>query len=421
MGGICGTLEELDLSSNQLTGGLPSNFVSCSSLVSLKLGNNQLSGSFLDTVVSSLTSLKYVSVPFNNITGPVPQSLTNCTQLQVLDLSSNTLTGNVPSEFCSRTLDSVLEKLLLPNNYLSGSVPSELGLCKKLRTIDLSFNNLNGSIPQEIWTLPEISDLVMWANQLRDIGNLVNLGILQLGNNSLSGEIPAGIGKCRSLMWLDLNSNELTGPIPAALAAQSGLIVPQDVSGRHYAFVRSGGRPECRGARWLVEFEGIRPDRLANFPMVHSCPSTTIYTGVIVYSFAGNGSMIYLDLSNNHLSGSIPENLGSMSFLEFLILGHNNITGEIPFSFGGLKSVAVLNLSHNKLQGRIPSGGQLTTFPALTYENNSGLCGDPLPPCESGKAHHASSSSNRGKKQDMAVGMVMCVVAIGMVMYIMAV
>ncbi|PIN01088.1 Serine/threonine protein kinase [Handroanthus impetiginosus] len=486
---ICGTLGELDLSGNHLTGGLPSSFLSCSSLFNLKLGNNQLSGSFLDTVVSSLTSLKFLSVPFNNITGLVPRSLTNCTQLQVLDLSSNSLTGNVPSEFCSRTADPVLEKLLLANNYLSGSVPPELGLCKNLKTIDLSFNDLNGSIPQEIWSLPELTDVVMWANNLTgelpegicinggnlqtlilnnnfitgtlpksivrctnliwvslssnrlsgdipwDIGNLVNLAILQLGNNSLSGAIPPGIGKCKSLIWLDLNSNELTGPLPPELASQTGLIVPGVVSGKQFAFIRNEGGTECRGAGGLVEFEGIRTDRLANFPMVHSCPSTRVYSGVTVYTFTGNGSMIYLDLSYNHLSGTIPDTLGSMSYLQVLNLGHNDITGEIPFSFGGLKGVGVLDLSHNKLQGfipgslgglsflsdldvsnnnlsgPIPSGGQLTTFPASRYENNSGLCGVPLSPCGSGNGHHPLRSSNRGKKQSMAVGMVIGIMA----------
>ncbi|KAG8386573.1 hypothetical protein BUALT_Bualt03G0162400 [Buddleja alternifolia] len=489
LGQICGKLEELDLSANMLTGGLPSSFMSCSSLLSLNLGINQLSGEFLDTVVSSLTNLKNLYVPFNNFTGPVPRSLTNCTQLQVLDLSSNIFTGNVPYEFCSKTSISVLEKLLLANNYLSGSVPSELALCKNLKTIDLSFNSLNGSIPREIWTLPQLSDVVMWANELTgeipegicinggnlqtlilnnnfitgtlpksivncsnliwvslssnrlsgeipsDIGNLVNLAILQLGNNSLSGTIPSGLGKCRSLIWLDLNSNELAGPVPVELAAQAGLVVPGVVSGKQFAFVRNEGGTECRGAGGLVEFEGIRSDRLANFPMVHSCPSTRIYSGVTVYTFLTNGSMIYLDLSYNHVSGTIPENLGSMSFLQVLNLGHNNITGEIPSSLGGLKSVGVLDLSHNKLEGFIPgslgglsflsdldvsnnnlsgvipSGGQLTTFPSSRYENNSGLCGVPLSPCGSGRGHRASISSNRGKKQSLAAGMVIGIMA----------
>lgn len=484
LGQICGTLEELDLSGNQLIGGLPLNFASCSSLFSLNIGNNQLSGDFLSTVVSLLTNLKFLYVPFNNITGPVPESLTNCTQLQVLDLSSNSLTGNVPSGFCSRTSNSALEKLLLPNNYLTGTVPSRLGLCRNLRTIDLSFNSLSDSIPMEIWELPKLSDVVMWANNLTgeipegvcirggnlqtlilnnnlitgtlpksivnctnliwismssnritgeipaDIGNLVNLAILQFGNNSLGGVIPQSIGNCKSLIWLDLNSNELTGSIPVQLAEQSGLLVPGIVSGKQFAFVRNEGGTECRGAGGLVEFEGIRTERLAIFPMVHSCPSTRIYSGVTVYTFTNNGSMIYFDLSYNHLSGTIPENLGSMSFLQVLNLGHNNLTGSIPFSFGGLKAVGVLDLSHNNLQGvvpgslgglsflsdldvsnnnltgTIPSGGQLTTFPASRYDNNSGLCGVPLPPCGSGNGRNSSSYTSRGKKQSITLGMV---------------
>ncbi|CAK9157811.1 unnamed protein product [Ilex paraguariensis] len=484
LGHACGTLEELDLSGNRLTGGLPSTFSLCSSLFNLNLGNNQLSGNFLSTVVSSLKNLWYLYVPFNNISGTVPQSLTNCTQLRVLDISSNGLTGNVPSGFCSSASSSSLEKLVLPNNYLTGMVPSKLGNCKNLKTIDLSFNSLTGSIPLEIWTLPNLSDVVMWANNLTGgipegicinggnlqtlilnnnlitgtlpvsiakctnliwvslssnrligeipagIGNLVNLAILQLGNNSLTGVIPPGLGECRSLIWLDLNSNSLTGSIPPELASEAGLVVPGIVSGKQFAFVRNEGGTACRGAGGLVEYEGIRADRLANFPMVHSCPSTRIYSGVTVYTFPSNGSMIYLDLSYNSLSGTIPNSLGSMNFLQVLNLGHNNLTGNIPFSFGGLKGVGVLDVSHNNLQGfipgslvglsflsdldvsnnnltgSIPSGGQLTTFPASRYENNSDLCGVPLPPCGSGNKGHPQNSRNHGKKQSVAIGMV---------------
>ncbi|KAL1556096.1 Receptor-like protein kinase BRI1-like 3 [Salvia divinorum] len=487
LGEICRSLQVLDLSNNQLTGELPSSFTDCGELDTLKLSSNLLSGGFLDTVVSSITSLKYLSVAFNNISGAVPPSLTNCTRLLVLDLSSNNFTGNVPSVLCSG--DSVLEKLLLANNYLSGGVPPELGKCKNLKSIDLSFNDLSGSIPPEIWVLPAISDIVMWANNLsgqipegicinggnlqtlilnnnfitgalpnsivnctnliwvslssnrlsgeipQDIGNLVNLAILQLGNNSLTGAIPPRIGDCRSLIWLDLNSNELWGTLPPELASQTGLIVPGVVSGKQFAFVRNEGGTQCRGAGGLVEFEGIRPDRLANFPMVHACPSTRIYSGMTVYTFAGNGSMIYLDLSYNQLSGAIPASLGSMVYLQVLNLGHNSLTGEIPSSVGGLKSAGVLDLSHNNLQGfipgslgglsflsdldvsnnnlsgLIPSGGQLTTFPAARYENNSGLCGVPLPPCGSTSGGRSPRSSSREKRRSMAVGMVIGIMA----------
>ncbi|KAK8676680.1 hypothetical protein V6N13_142250 [Hibiscus sabdariffa] len=479
LGQACGTLEELDLSSNKLIGGLPLAFTSCSSLQVLNLGNNLLSGDFLSAVVSNLPSLKSLFVPFNNISGSVPLSLTNCTQLQVLDLASNAFKGSIPRGFCS---SSSLERILLANNYLSGSVPMELGNCKNLRSLDLSFNSMNGPIPINIWNLPYLSDLVMWANNITGeipegicvnggnletlilnnnlisgripesiskcsnmiwvslsgnkltgeipsgFGNLPKLAILQLGNNSLTGQIPPELGKCQSLIWLDLNSNEISGGLPHELANQAGLVMPGRVSGKKFAFVRNEGGTACRGAGGLVEFEGIRPERLENFPMVHSCSSTRIYSGMTMYTFVNNGSMIYLDVSYNNLAGSIPENFGIMGYLQVLNLGHNKLTGNIPESFGGLKAIGVLDLSHNNLQGylpgslgtlsflsdldvsnnnltgSIPTGGQLTTFPASRYENNSGLCGVPLPSCAS--AAHSTNLHSRNKKPPVAVVMV---------------
>lgn len=498
LGLACGTLEELDLSFNKLTGGLPQPFISCSFLELLNLGNNLLSGDFLTAVVSKLPSLRYLYVPFNNISGSVPLSLTNCTQLQVLDLSSNAFTGNVPPGFCSST--SALEKILLADNYLSGNVPLELGNCNKLKTLDLSFNSLSGPIPTVIWKLPNLSDLVMWANKLTGeipegicvdggnletlilnnnfitgtipqsiskctnmiwvslssnsltgeipsgIGNLLKLAILQLGNNSLTGPIPPELGKCRSLIWLDLNSNDISGALPPELANQADLVIPGKVSGKQFAFVRNEGGTACRGAGGLVEFEGIRAERLESFSMVHSCSSTRIYSGKTMYTFANNGSMIYLDVSYNNLSGSIPGNFGTMNYLQVLNLGHNKLIGNIPESFGGLKAIGVLDLSHNNLQGYlpgtlgsltflsdldvsnnhltgpIPTGGQLTTFLASRYENNSGLCGVPLSPCGSGG--RPTKLHSQTKKSSVAVGMVvgipfflLCILGLTLALY----
>ncbi|KFK22758.1 hypothetical protein AALP_AAs65349U000100, partial [Arabis alpina] len=442
---LCKTLQTLDLSGNYLTGELPQTFNNC-------------------------VSLENLYVAYNNISGSVPSSLTNCTNLRVLDLSSNGLTGTVPFGF-----SPVLEKLLIANNYLSGTVPMELGLCKSLKMIDLSFNALTGSIPNEIWMLPNLTDLVMWANNLTGsipegvcvkggnletlilnnnlltgsipesisrcsnmvwislssnrltgkipsgIGELGKLAILQLGNNSLSGNVPRQLGNCKSLIWLDLNSNNLTGDLP--------------------------GGTDCRGAGGLVEFEGIRAERLELFPMVHSCPATRIYSGMTMYTFSANGSMIYFDISYNAVSGYIPPSYGNMGYLQVLNLGHNRITGTIPDSLGGLKAIGVLDLSHNDLQGYLPGslgalsflsdldvsnnnltgpipfGGQLTTFPISRYANNSGLCGVPLRPCGSAPRRPITSRVH-AKKQTLATAVIagiafsfMCFVMLIMALY----
>ncbi|KAD3067164.1 hypothetical protein R6Q59_018741 [Mikania micrantha] len=484
VGNACSTLEELDLSGNQLTAGLPATFASCTSLLSLNVGHNYLSGDFLNTVVSSMLSLKYLYASFNNITGQLPLTLANCIQLEVIDLSSNEFTGEIPSEFCSSTSQfSSLQKLLLANNYLSGIIPNNLGSCKSLQTIDLSFNGLTGPIPLGIWNLPHILDVVMWANNLTGeipegicvkggnlqtmilnnnlitgkipmsiasctnliwvslsnnnlngdipdgVGNLVNLAILQLGNNSLTGRVPLGLGKCKSLIWLDLNSNLLNGPLPNELADSAGLVSPGPVSGKQFAFVRNEGGTACRFAGGLVEFEGIRKERLEGFLNYHFCPSTRIYSGLTMYNYESNGSMIYLDLSYNALTGSIPQSYGSLSFLQVFNLGYNNLSGEIPFSLGNLKTALLLDLSHNgltgfipgslvslsflndfdvsnnKLTGPIPSGGQLTTFPTSKYENNTGLCGLPLDPCGSGSRRAGLKHKGR-RASSMTTGVV---------------
>lgn len=478
LGQTCGTLVELDLSGNELVGGLPATFAGCPALRTLNLGDNQLSGSFIESVIGTMPSLRYLYLPFNNITGGLPfQSLANVTTLEVIDLGSNSFSGEIPTVFgfCSSIL--ALQKLQFPNNFISGSVPAEFGKCTSLRTVDFSFNNLVGPIPAEIWSLPNIVDLIIWANNLTgeipsnlcsntpnleslilgynslsgiippsltncksliwvslsgnklmgeiptNMGSLKNLAILQVGNNMLSGQIPSELGSCQNLIWLDLTSNRLSGPIPGELAAQTGLIVPGIVSGKSFAFLRNEGGNICPGAGQLFEFEGIRPERLAKFPRVHTCSWTRIYTGTTVYSFTKNGSMMYMDLSYNFLSGPIPAEFGQMDYLQVLNLGHNDLTGTIPDSFGGMKLIGALDLSHNHLTGTIPgafgtlsflndldvsnnnltgpipSGGQLTTFLPSRYDNNSGLCGLPLPPCGSGARNGTSPDSSYGRKK----------------------
>lgn len=457
---LCGTLVELDLSSNLLVGGLPRTFANCSaSLRVLDLGGNQLSGDFISTVISTISSLRELRLPFNNISGanPLPVLAAGCPLLEVIDLSANELTGEIMPDLCS-SLPS-LRKLFLPDNYLNGSVPKSLGSCANLESIDLSFNLLDGQIPTEILAMPRLTDLVMWANGLAGeipdmlcsnstaletlvigynnftggippsitrcanlmwvslsgnrltgsvppgFGKLQKLAILQLNKNQLSGSVPAELGDCNNLIWLDLNSNGFTGAIPPQLADQAGLVPGGIVSGKQFAFLRNEAGNICPGAGLLFEFFGVRQDRLAAFPPVHQCGSTRIYSGATVYTFDANGSMIFLDLSYNGLTGAIPPSLGNMMFLQVLNVGHNQLSGTIPVEFAGLKAIGALDLSNNHLTGSIPPGfgglsaladldvsnnnlsgpipssGQLTTFPESRYANNSALCGIPLPPC----------------------------------------
>jgi Leucine-rich repeat (LRR) protein len=64
--------------------------------------------------------------------------------------------------------------------------------------------------------------------------------------------------------------------------------------------------------------------------------------------------MAYLELYNNHLTGTIPSSIGEMAGITYLGLGYNQLTGTIPAALANLKLLSTLNLADNKLSGLVP-------------------------------------------------------------------
>jgi hypothetical protein len=85
-----------------------------------------------------------------------------------------------------------------------------------------------------------------------------------------------------------------------------------------------------------------------------------------------------IDLSNNNLTGVLPEELGQLSELRILRLFINNISGEIPAEIGDLSKLEEFSISKNDLTGQVPATlGQLASLRILVLLSNQ-LTG-PLP------------------------------------------
>ncbi|CAL9066969.1 brassinosteroid LRR receptor kinase BRL2-like [Musa acuminata AAA Group] len=474
LGNACGSLVQLKLSDNNISGALPDSFYSCYSLRLLDLANNNMSGPLLNDMLQNLGSLESLLVSNNFISGPFPSSVLRLQQLRIADFSSNKLTGAIPPDVCSG--ESSLEELRVPDNLITGRIPAQLSNCSQLKTIDLSINYLQGPIPPELGRLKNLEHLMLWFNGLHgpipaelgqcsrlrnlivnnnfisgdmpvelfncsnlewialtsngitgeirpEFGLLSRLAVLQLANNSLSGEIPRELGNCSSLVWLDLNSNRLRGEIPPRLGRQLGAKASSGIlSGNTLAFVRNVGN-SCKGVGGLLEFAGIRPERLLQVPTLKTCDFTRLYSGAALSDWTHYQTLEYLDLSYNELYGNIPEEFGDMVVLQVLDLAHNRLTGEIPATLGRLRNLGVFDASHNRMQGSIPESfsnlsflvqidlsdnnlsgpiparGQLTTLPASQYANNPGLCGVPLPPCQPPSNLPTAIPSSYGKQE----------------------
>ncbi|KAL1568671.1 ubiquitin-protein ligase E3 Brl2 [Salvia divinorum] len=473
LGNTCASLVNLKLSKNNITGSIPASFAPCSSLQTLDLSNNNLTGPFPDSILEKLSSLESLLLSGNWISGEFPASISFCKNLKVVDFSSNKLTGTIPPDICPGAAS--LEELRAPDNLLYGPIPGQLSLCSQLKIIDFSINYINGSIPNELGNLENLEQLIAWYNGLegsippelgkckklknlilnnnhlsgkipteifncaniewisltsnaltgeipKEFGLLSRLAVLQLASNSLSGQIPNELASCTSLVWLDLNSNQLSGEIPPRLGRQAGSKALTGIlSGNTLVFVRNVGN-SCRGVGGLLEFAGIRPERLLQVPSLKTCDFTRLYSGPVLSLFTRYQTLEYLDLSYNQLRGKIPDAFGEMIALQVLVISHNQLSGEIPATLGQLKDLGVFDASHNRLQGHIPESfsmlsflvqidlsyneltgqipqrGQLSTLPASQYANNPGLCGVPLQECQYTQASSNPDDDEQGRR-----------------------
>jgi hypothetical protein len=125
------------------------------SLGGLSLSSNYLSGP-LPTEMGMLSYMTFLYLSDSSCTGLVCSELGEMASLVELDLAGNFLSGPIPSELGQL---SQLQWLDFANlTMLTGSIPSELSLMTSLRYLDLRGNTgLSGTIPDELCYLQDAS------------------------------------------------------------------------------------------------------------------------------------------------------------------------------------------------------------------------------------------------------------------------
>mmetsp|Transcript_6334 Transcript_6334/g.14309 ORF Transcript_6334/g.14309 Transcript_6334/m.14309 type:complete len:238 (+) Transcript_6334:1086-1799(+) len=120
-------VESVDLSSNSLTGPLPTSMINANTRF-VSLGKNRFSGRIPSVLGTSSEFLEHFSFEENEITGTLPSEFGELSRLQSLKLSGNRdITGTIPTEFANM-LD--LYFLEVNGTQVTGSVPD--GICDRL-------------------------------------------------------------------------------------------------------------------------------------------------------------------------------------------------------------------------------------------------------------------------------------------------
>ncbi|CAO2836726.1 unnamed protein product [Amaranthus hypochondriacus] len=402
-------------------------FHNLTSLRFLNLDQTHLDSQFFQSItnLSLLTELHLMGC---NLQGELPHFIFNLPHLKILDLKWNEVI-KFPSS--TNNCSSPLEILYLSFNNISSNFPPFIGQSKHLRSLDVSYCSLSGTIPMWVWNISE--SIVLGDNELiggipssMNTTKLSSLTHLDLANNHFVGEIPNWLFNLKLLEHIDLSSNNFSGGISLHTIfsslpnlvdinlSSSGLSVtiidsPTTMPNQLERLQLSNTIIEGEFPMWLQKLvrdfsidldlsynslSGVL-ERLpwgdsfyidisnnmltGNLPIVSS-PYTVIFDasnnkfiGPIHSSICNLTSLGVLDLSNNSLSGSFPNCLGSFNDKFFMLnLGLNNISGTLPKKFSKCGTLEYLDLESNQLHGQLPrSLAQCTWLNAINLKNNN--------------------------------------------------
>ncbi len=317
---------------------------------------------------------------YNALNGPDWNTQTNWLSSEPLDYWHGVTIGD----------DHRVSALNLSNNNLSGALPPVLGQLSGLQGLALNGNSLTGSVPPELGMLTALTHLYLYENQLSgeippELGQLVNLVHLCLDRNQLTGSLPAELGRLTNLLWLHLYYNiELTGPLPASftdlrldalLLQGTQLCVPDEpgfvawLEGIADSRVSICGRLDSDREALVALYHATRgTDWNDNTNWLSEKPLNNWF-GVVTDA---NGRVTQLRLGSNNLNGTLPGELGQLSFLTDLHIGSNGLTGELPSEISNLAALEQLRIGNNLMTGPIPAElGQLKSLTAFSaYDNH---------------------------------------------------
>ncbi|XP_060667267.1 receptor-like protein EIX1 [Ziziphus jujuba] len=340
--GIVDSLEHLDLSHNGIGGRLSSNLGKLCNLRNLKLSHNAISGEitgFVNTLSAcSNNSLETLDLGSNAFMGNLPGTLGYIKSLKVLQLQNNPFRGSIPESIGNLTS---VEQVFRCRNEKS-LIPESLGQLSKLVVLDISNNPWEDVITEaHLMNLSRLEEFSI-SNELHNISVVFNIS---------SNWIPPF-----KLRHLIIKSCQLGPKFPTWLQNQNQLITLVLKNASIFDII----------PHWFFQLDlqlqtldfvhnkifGRALNKLRFFPGSTMDLGSNQFDGPLTL-FSSNIST--LSLNNNMLSGSIPSDIGkAMPMLTYLDISWNSLNGGIPLSISNLTELTSFNISNNHLSGEVP-------------------------------------------------------------------
>jgi hypothetical protein len=205
-------------------------------------------------------------------------------------------------------------------------------------SIVLGDNDIEGTLPSNIYALPNLAQLSLFDNPLLTVkfegieiaSNLEELVLDAIGLTSLDG-----IGKARSLTKLAVRNNNLAGTLPQDLSRLVN-IETLELSNNRF----TGSIPS-----WLSKIPSLSTFLVDGNELTGEIPD-----------FEGFEHITLLNISNNNFAGSIPETFLTSAGQDdkiFVDISANKLTGTLPYNLQRLNRLGI-KADQNKLSAIDP-------------------------------------------------------------------
>lgn len=387
-------LQYFDCSFNALSGTLPVTYNRLSALKYFFAESNRFVGGIPQEwgTEGGLGSLQQLRLRNNLLSGSISSQLGALSSLQKLYLSNNSFSSTIPSDLAGLTS---MTNLFLDHNRLTGSLsPSLFASWRKLSKLRVGYNSLRGALPDTLYSLSGLASIQIQHNAFEgslssSISQLQALKRLMVSFNSFSSTIPSALGSVTGLFFISVAANSMTGTLPPQLSSL-GRLTYLDVSKNSFASSASGGL-EWINAQTMPtleyidvsanNFSGSVPVGLFSIPTLRSavlaencmqgplpetiCQATNLKDLILDGLAAGQGcqrplwtrgSSLGFDATlAGTLSGSVPPCVWRLPLLRQLHLAGNGLSGRIdPSLLSWPANLTDLTLANNRFSHPIP-------------------------------------------------------------------
>ncbi|KAL0372782.1 UNVERIFIED_CONTAM: Receptor protein kinase TMK1 [Sesamum calycinum] len=426
-----GRVTRIQIKNLNLQGSLPSSLNKLSSLQVFEVQDNHLGGPFPS--FSGLSSLQTIIVSRNNFTSIPPDFFDGLTSLQSVTLDYNPFSSWViPDGLKSAT---TLQMFSATSTNITGPMPDIFGSDKfpSLISLRLSYNNLEGPLPssfagssiQSLWLNGQKSSSRL-NGSIAVLQNMTQLSVVWLHGNSFSGPIP-DLSALTQLQDLSLRDNSLTGPVPDSLVGLKSLKVVNLTNN-----MLQGKTPKFSGSI-QVDMAGLNSFCLS-VPGVECDPRVNMLLNVArdvgyptsfaenwkgndpcINSWRGitcsNGNITVVNFNGMGLVGTISLSFTQITSLQRLVLSNNYLSGKIPNELTNLPNLVLLDVSNNEIYGKVPPFKSTVN---VKTDGNVNIGKDTPPPTthrgdgnspggESGGGSGDGSGNSHGKKSSKGV------------------